>query len=101
MTSIDLRLDVVYEIKILMGDTSYDGQLSICIQGVQGRVSIPLRINRSGKKPFRARTGDEFVCKTTDVGRIKYVQIEHQGTHSENRLVLQKLHIIRDREVYW
>ncbi|CAF2520074.1 unnamed protein product [Rotaria sp. Silwood2] len=92
--------DVDYEIKTTTGEKTYDGKITFKIRGEFGIITIPLSKTKSGEKPFQSKATDEFTCRTTDVGKIRRLIVEYNGTKNDNTWHLKKLQIIKGSEAY-
>ena len=95
-----MSLDADYTISITTGDQSFDAPVTLKIRGDNGIVSIPLTKTKSNAKPFQAKATDEFTCRTTDVGKIRRVMIEHQGTDEKIVWHVKSVQIKKENETY-
>jgi hypothetical protein len=93
-------LDIDYEIKTVTGDKTYEGGITFKIRGEFGVITIPLSQTISGEKPFQSKATDEFKCRTNDVGKIKRLIIEYNGTRTDNVWHLKTVQIIKADECY-
>jgi hypothetical protein len=63
-------------------------------------VNIPLTKTKTNEKPFQSKSTHEFTCRTNDVGKIKRITIEHQGTDQELIWHLKTIQIKKGNETY-
>jgi hypothetical protein len=63
-------------------------------------VNIPLTKTKTNEKPFQSKSTHEFTCRTNDVGKIKRITIEHQGTDQELIWHLKTIQIKKGTETY-
>jgi hypothetical protein len=92
-------LDTDYEISISTGDQALDAPVVLKIRGDNGIVSIPLTKTKTDAKPFQSKSNDEFTCRTTDVGKIKRITIEHQGTDEQILWHIKTVQIKKENEI--
>ena len=55
---------------------------------------------KSGERPFQAKAIDEFTHREKNIGRIRKIVIEHEGTSRENAFHLKKIQIRKRDEIY-
>ena len=70
------------------------------IHGENGIVQIPLTKTKTGDQPFQAKSTHEFSSHTNDVGKIKKITIEHQGTEQDLLWHLKTVQIKKGTETY-
>ncbi|CAF1064509.1 unnamed protein product [Rotaria sordida] len=92
--------DIDYEIKTTTGEKSFDGKITFKIRGELGIITIPLTKTKTDAKPFQSKATDEFLCRTNDVGKLRRIIIEYNGTKNDNVWHLKKLQIIKGNEIY-
>lgn len=73
-------LDANYDITITTGDQGIEAAVVLKVAGETGTVRIPLTQTKNDAKPFQAKSNSEFTCETNDVGKIRRITIEHEGT---------------------
>ncbi len=95
-----LSLDTDYAISVSTGDQAIDAPVVLKIRGEHGIVSIPLTKSTTNTKPFQSKSTDEFTCRTNDVGKIKRIVIEHQGTDEQLLWHIKTVQIKKDNETY-
>ncbi|CAF2254000.1 unnamed protein product [Rotaria magnacalcarata] len=92
--------DANYEIIISTGDQALEASAAIKIHGNNGTVRIPLTETKSGDKPFQSKSTSEFTSETNDVGKIKRIIIEHDGTDTNVIWHLKSVQIKKESETY-
>ncbi|CAF5111636.1 unnamed protein product, partial [Rotaria magnacalcarata] len=92
--------DIDYEIKTVTGDKTYEGGITFKIRGEFGITTISLSQTVSGEKPFQSKATDEFKYRKNDVGKIKRLIIEYNGTKTDNFWHLKTVQIIKADECY-
>ncbi|CAF2065081.1 unnamed protein product [Rotaria magnacalcarata] len=92
--------DANYEIIISTGDQALEASAAIKIHGNNGTVRIPLTETKSGDKPFQSKSTSEFTSETNDVGKIKRIIIEHDGTDTNVIWHLKSVQIKKENETY-
>lgn len=95
-----LYLDADYEIIISTGDHEFQAPVVLKIRGDNGIVSIPLYKSKTSDKPFQAKSTNEFTCRTNDVGKIKRITLEHEGTDDKLLWHIKTVQIKKDNENY-
>lgn len=93
-------LDADYEIIISTGDQGIEAPVVLKIRGDNGLVSIPLSKSKNSDKPFQSKSNDEFTCQTNDVGKIKRITLEHEGTDDKLLWHVKTVQIKKDNETY-
>jgi hypothetical protein len=100
LSPIILFLDADYTINIFTGDQGIDVPVSVKIRGEDGTVNIPLKQTKSGEKPFQPKSSNEFTCRTTDVGKIQRITVEHDETNQGVLWHLKTIQIKKGNETY-
>lgn len=93
-------VDVDYDIIISTGDQTIEVPVTLKIRGENGTTNIPLTKTKTGEKPFQSKSTQEFTEKTTDVGKIKRITIEHQGTEENLVWHIKTIQIKKGNETY-
>jgi predicted metalloprotease with PDZ domain len=70
------------------------------IRGDNGLVTIPLAKTKTDETPFQAKSNQEFSSHALDVGKIKKITIEHQGTEKDLLWHLKTVQIKKGNETY-
>ncbi|CAF3803025.1 unnamed protein product [Rotaria sordida] len=92
--------DADYEIIISTGEQALEATVTLKIRGENGTVRIPLTQTKNGDTPFQSKSTNEFTCRTTDVGKIRRVIIEHDGTDKNMVWHLKTMQIKKGNETY-
>lgn len=100
MSILIISLDADYTIITSTGDQKIDVPVSMKVRGEHGTVSIPLTKTKGGEKPFQAKATDEFTCRTTDVGKIQQITIEHNESKDDVLWHLKTVDIKKGTETY-
>ncbi len=95
-----LSLDIDYNITTTTGNQSIDVPVSLKVRGENGIVGIPLAKTKSDEKPFQSNSTNEFACRTTDVGKIRCITIEHHGTDRDIIWHLKSVQIKKGNETF-
>ena len=95
-----VSIDTDYEIKTTTGHQTFEGNVNIKIRGDLGIIKIPLSNTQSGNKPFQSKANDVFTTRTTDVGKVKRITIEHDETRVNQCWYLKKIQIIKSKQTY-
>lgn len=100
MLNFILSLDVDYDIIISTGDQAFKIPVILKIRGENGIVNIPLTKSKTGETPFQSKSTQEFTSRTTDVGKIKRIILEHQGTDQNLIWHVKTIIIKKGNETY-
>lgn len=92
--------EIQYEIKTTTGNESFQGKVILHLYGEGNSLAIPLTSPKSAEIPFRIKAVDEFSHQDRNIGRIRKIVIEHDGTSRENPLNLKKIQIFKGRRIY-
>ncbi|CAF0753759.1 unnamed protein product [Rotaria sp. Silwood1] len=92
--------DTDYEIITSTGEQTLEASITLNIRGENGIVRIPLTQTKTGEKPFQSKSTNEFTCRTTDVGKIRRIIIEHNGTDKNMVWHLKTIQIKKGHETY-
>ncbi len=95
-----ISLDVDYDIIISTGDQAFEIPVILKIRGENGIINIPLTKTKTGDKPFQSKSIQEFTTHTTDVGKIKRIILEHQGTDQNLLWHVKTIQIKKGNETY-
>ena len=93
-------VDADYEITVVTGEQSLDGAVTLHIRGDNGMVTIPLTKTTEGNQPFQSKSTDRFTCQTTDVQRIRRIQIETNPSDSNQIWNLKNVQIKKGNQTY-
>jgi hypothetical protein len=100
LSNLILCLDADYDIIISTGDKAFEVPVTLRIRGDNGIINIPLIKTKTDEKPFQSKSTHEFTCRTTDVGKIKRITIEHQGTDQDLLWHLKTIQIKKGNDTY-
>ncbi|CAF2907936.1 unnamed protein product [Rotaria sp. Silwood2] len=92
--------DADYEIITSTGEQALEAPVTIKIRGENGIVRIPLTQTKNGEQPFQSKSTNEFTCRTTDVGKIRQITVEHNGMDKNIIWHLKTIQIKKGNETY-
>jgi len=94
--------DVLYKINVKTGLSGIDANVILCIFGDENSSpNLPLRQVKSGADAkFDEKSSLEFDVKTTDVGKIKKINIGHDGKGADHQWFLESITIDKGDEHY-
>ena len=97
-----LKLDVLYKITVKTGLSGVDANVVLCIFGDENTTpNLPLRkVNSGAEAKFDAQSTLEFDVKTADVGKIKKINIGHDGKGDAQQWFLDSITIDKAYEHY-
>lgn len=93
-------LETDYDITISTGDQAIQVPVILKIRGENGNVNIPLTKTKTGETPFQSKSAQEFTHRAADIGKIRRITIEHQGTDQNLLWHLKTVQIKKGNETY-